>query len=193
MRTSDFDILIVPGWLGSEPDHWQSHWARELETARLIEEENWAAPDRAKWVRNIVEQTTTSSRPTVIVAHSVGVVAVVHASLCLSRGAISGAFLVSLADVENSEDWPVTQGHAWPEEGFGFKPIPSEPLPCPAVLVSSSNDPYCKQSRARYFASAWGCDFIDVGPAGHITAASGFGPWPAGLALLSDFLAKLRA
>lgn len=193
MQTSDFDILIVPGWLGSDADHWQSRWARELETAKLVEEANWAAPDKTEWVGNIVEQVRATSRPTVFVAHSVGVVAVVHAALRLPRDGISGAFLVSLADVENADRWPVTQGHAWPKEGYGFKPIPRQQLPFPAVLISSSDDPYCRQSRAREFAVAWGCDFENVGPAGHITTASGYGPWPAGLSLLSGFLGKLRA
>ncbi|MEE8098948.1 MAG: alpha/beta hydrolase, partial [Hyphomicrobium sp.] len=35
MRTTDVDILIVPGWLGSGPDNWQSRWVRNLKTAKL--------------------------------------------------------------------------------------------------------------------------------------------------------------
>ena len=26
MRIADIDILMVPGWTGSGPDHWQSRW-----------------------------------------------------------------------------------------------------------------------------------------------------------------------
>jgi len=29
----------------------------------------------------------------------------------------------------------------------------------------------------------WGADFIDMGEAGHINVASGYGPWPEGRAL----------
>ena len=191
MRTSDFDILVIPGWLGCEPDHWQSRWVRDIDSAKLINEENWTAPDKDEWIGSIINAVASTTRPTVFVAHSVGVIAVVHAAGRLSRNSVSGAFLVSAADVENAQSWPVTQGYSWPDEGFGFKPIPQAPLPFPAVLISSSNDPYCQQSRARQFGTAWGCGFTDVGPAGHITAASGFGPWPEGRVLFNDFLAQL--
>ncbi|HYD14828.1 MAG TPA: alpha/beta hydrolase, partial [Hyphomicrobium sp.] len=36
MKTSDVDILIVPGWSSSGPDHWQSRWERTLKTARRV-------------------------------------------------------------------------------------------------------------------------------------------------------------
>jgi hypothetical protein len=95
MRTADVDILMVPGWLGCEPDHWQSRWVRNLKTAKLIGEEDWATPDKDKWAGNIIKEVAATSRPTVIVAHSVGVIAVVHAALELPKGAVAGAFLVS--------------------------------------------------------------------------------------------------
>ena len=34
MKTADVDILIVPGWQDSGPDHWQSRWERSLKTAK---------------------------------------------------------------------------------------------------------------------------------------------------------------
>ena len=46
MKTSEADILIVPGWLNSGPDHWQSRWERNLKTARRIEQDDWHAPDK---------------------------------------------------------------------------------------------------------------------------------------------------
>ena len=191
MRTADVDILMVPGWLGCEPDHWQSRWVRNLKTAKLIGEADWATPDKDKWVDTIIKEVAAATRPTVIVAHSVGVIAVVHAALKLPKGAVAGAFLVSAADIDNAQRWPVTQGYMWPDEGFGFTPIPLQALPFPALLISSSDDPYCQQTRARHFAAAWCCDFVDVGPAGHITTASGFGPWPDGLLRFGTFLAQL--
>jgi len=192
MRTADVDILVVPGWLGCEPDHWQSRWVRNLKTARLIgDEADWATPDKEKWVGSIIAAVAATSRPTVIVAHSVGVIAVAHAALKLPKGAVAGAFLVSAADVDNAQHWPVTQGYIWPDEGFGFSPVALQPLPFSAVLISSSDDPYCQQARARHFANAWGCDFADVGPAGHITTASGYGPWPDGLLRFGAFLSRL--
>ncbi len=192
MRTSDCDILIIPGWLGCEPDHWQSLWANDIETARIIEEDSWTAPDKDKWVATILKAVAATSHPAVLLAHSLGVIAVAHAARALPKNSVAGAFLVSAADVEHACTWPVTHGYTWPDEGFGFRPIPQELLPFPTVLISSSDDPYCQQSRARQFAIAWGSELIDVGPKGHITAASGFGPWPDGRAHFDDFLAGLQ-
>ena len=45
--------------------------------------------------------------------------------------------------------------------------------------------------RARDLARAWGSDLVDMGLAGHINVASGFGPWPYGKELRDDL--DLRA
>jgi predicted alpha/beta hydrolase family esterase len=41
--------------------------------------------------------------------------------------------------------------------------------------------------RAQQFAAAWGSRLVNIGNAGHINTASGFGDWPAGLELLHQF------
>jgi predicted alpha/beta hydrolase family esterase len=44
--------------------------------------------------------------------------------------------------------------------------------------------------RAAHLAKVWGSDLVDLGYAGHINVASGFGPWAKGKALRDDlFLA----
>jgi len=191
MRTSDVDILMVPGWLGSEPQHWQSRWERSLSTARRVEQENWIVPDKDRWVGNIIKAIATAARPAVLVAHSVGVIAAAHALRQLPQGSVAGAFLVSSADVDNAQGWPVTRGYLWPESGFGFAPVPRAALPCPSVLLASSDDPYCRLERARHFAADWGSELVELGPAGHVTPASGHGPWPDGVLRFGRFLARL--
>jgi len=52
--------------------------------------------------------------------------------------------------------------------------------------VFSQNDEWVTPARARQFAEAWGSELVDIGAAGHINAASGYGAWPAGLALLES-------
>jgi predicted alpha/beta hydrolase family esterase len=66
----------------------------------------------------------------------------------------------------------------------GFAPIPLAPLPFPSIVVTSADDPYARPGRARHFARCWGGELVELGAAGHINAAAGFGPWPAGAALL---------
>lgn len=184
MRTSDADILLVPGWTGSGPDHWQSRWARSLSTACIVEQEDWDRPDREKWVERIVAAVRQAKRPVVLVAHSCGVAAVVHAAPKLDGLGVAGAYLVAPADLEGTDTWPAARG--------GFTPMPLDTLPFPAVLVASSDDPHCSMDRARQFAGCWGATLVPAGNAGHINTESGHGPWPEGLMRFGLFLSKLN-
>jgi uncharacterized protein len=191
MKTSDVDILIVPGWLDSGPDHWQSRWERNLKTARRIEQNDWVVPDRVHWVGNILAAIRETPRPVVLVAHSLGVIAVAYAAQAIHSQNVAGAFLVAPADVDNSASWPQNEGHTWPADSFDFTPVPMQPLGFPSLLLAAADDPYCSQARAMAFAHAWEANFVDVGQAGHIADQSGHGPWPDGLLRFGKFLAEL--
>lgn len=183
MKTSDSDILIVPGLGGSGPDHWQTRWEGKLSTARRVEQLDWDNPERDEWTARIVEEVAASERPVVLVAHSLGVAAAVHAAPSLPTGIVRGALLVGMPDVERP-DMP-------PEIDPAFSPLPRDPLPFPALLVASRNDPYCEYDRAEDFSYSWGAALVDAGEAGHINAESGFGPWPEGLMRFAGFLKRL--
>jgi predicted alpha/beta hydrolase family esterase len=190
MKTADVDILIVPGWSGSGADHWQSRWLAKLKTARLVEQEDWLHPDRDRWAGRILAAAAESARPPVVVAHSLGVAAVVHAAARMPKGLLAGAFLVAPADVDNARHWPRTAGYTFREDS-GFAPLPMARLPFPSLLVASSEDPYCAPDRAEAMSAAWGAGYVDAGAAGHINVDSGHGPWPEGLLRFGAFLQKL--
>ena len=183
MRTSDSDILVVPGLGGSGPDHWQSRWEGKLSTARRVEQTHWDRPDRDAWTERLVAAVAESRRPVVLVAHSLGVATVVQAAPSLPPGIVRGAFMVGLPDVERP-DMP-------PEIDPAFSPLPREPLPFPSLLIASRDDPYCAYERAEDFAYAWGAAIVDAGTAGHLKSESGFGPWPEGLMRFAGFLKQL--
>lgn len=191
MRTSEVEILIVPGWSGSGPDHWQSRWQQGLKTARRVEQANWREPDKDQWVGSIVTAAAEARLPPVIVAHSLGVAAVTHAATKLPAGLVVGALLVAPADVDTAARWPLTDGEILPAKETGFAPVPLTRLPFPSLLIASSDDAYCQIDRARAFAAGWGSTFVDAGPQGHINTASGHGPWPDGLLRFGSFLQGL--
>ena len=191
MRTSDVDILIVPGWSSSGPDHWQTRWERTLKTARRVEQDDWFAPDREAWVGRIIEATVESNRPVVLVAHSLGVAAVAHVAERIPKGFLSGAFLVAPADVENAGAWPDTEGLSLDGSASGFAPLPQSAFPFPSVLIASSNDAYCSLDRAKALATAWGSTLVEAGDVGHVNSASGHGPWPDGVLRFGAFLRTL--
>lgn len=191
MRTSDVDILIVPGWSSSGPDHWQTRWERHFSTARRVEQDDWICPVKDRWVGRILESVAVSQRPPVLVAHSLGAATVVHAAAKLPKGMVAGAFLVAPADTDNAEAWPVTQGERFSARDGGFAPLPEARLPFASMVLASANDPYCSPQRARHLAGAWGSTLIEVGKVGHINVASGHGPWPDGLIRFGLFLRQL--
>jgi predicted alpha/beta hydrolase family esterase len=182
MRTSDCDILMIPGFRASGPDHWQSRWERQLSTARRVEQASWDEPDREAWVARIVEEVERAERPVVLVAHSLGVVAVAHAASRLDGNRVRGAFLVAPPDLDAAN---------LPAPIEPFAPVPRDPLPFASVVVASRNDPSCSYEKAEDMAYAWGAVIVDAGWSGHIDTASGHGPWPEGLMRFAGFLKRL--
>ena len=191
MRTGDVDILIVPGWSNSGPDHWQSRWARNLRTARRVEQADWFAPDRGTWVDALVAEVDRSTRPAVLVGHSLGVATILHAAPNLEPGRVAGTFLVSPSDLDAVEAWPRDGGQHWPSLVASFTPMPAAALQFPSRLICSSNDPFCSVERAQSLGAGWGADVSILANAGHINAESGQGPWPEGLLTFGLFLRKL--
>ena len=94
MRAIDADILIIPGLNNSGPEHWQSRWQEKLSTARRVFQDDWQQPSRLAWESSIKLAILDSSRPVVLIAHSLGVIAVLHAAQSVSDK-IAGAFLVA--------------------------------------------------------------------------------------------------
>ena len=182
MKVKDADILIVPGYTNSGPDHWQSRWQAKLSTARRVEQAEWSKPVREDWTAAMANAVNEAERPVVIVAHSLGVPTVIQA-IPQFRKPVAGAFLVAPPDVANPK--------IRPKHLMTFGPYPRGPLPFPSVTIGSRNDVYCAFDVAEDIAAAWGSLFIDAGEAGHINADSGFGPWPEGSMAFAKFLTGL--
>lgn len=182
MRTSDSDLIVVPGLGGPDPEHWQARWAARLSTAMHVEQRDWHAPEPGEWAERIAEAVAAATRPAVILAHGLGVAATVHAAPAFRAGVVRGGFLVAPVDVERPGIDP--RLHA-------FSPLPRDPLPFPSLLVASRTDPDCDYGRAEDFAYDWGSAIVDAGEAGGLDGASGHGPWPEGLMRLAGFLKGL--
>ena len=182
MKRSDAQILIVPGYKNSGPDHWQTRWQNKLTGTRRVEQEAWAKPVREDWVEAMAKAVNESDKPVVIVAHSLGVPTAIHA-LPLYRQKVAGAFFVAPTDVAN----PGIR----PKHLMTFGPYPTGPLPFPSMVIASRNDPFCPFETAESLAGDWGSAFIDAGHAGHINHESGHGPWPEGTLTFARFLSLL--
>jgi predicted alpha/beta hydrolase family esterase len=183
MKVKDADILIVPGYTNSGPEHWQTRWEAKLSTARRVEQAEWSKPVREDWTQRMANAVNEAERPVVIIAHSLGVATVIQAIPMFERP-VAGAFLVAPPDVANPS--------IRPKHLMTFGPYPRDPLPFPSVVASSSNDPFCALEVAEDIAAAWGSVFIHAGEAGHINAESGYGPWPEGSMAFANFMTRLE-
>jgi uncharacterized protein len=175
-------VLTVPGLGGSGPTHWQTLWEGSHPATVRAELGMWNTPHRNSWVTRLDQAIRQAEAPVVLVAHSLGCIAVAWwASLSPQPYGwpVAGALLVAPADVDRPDA---------PAELAGFAPAPQVPLPFPSILVASRDDPWIGFDRARSLAGGWGSRFVDAGAAGHINAASGIGHWPDGEALLERVL-----
>lgn len=164
----DYHVIIVPGLHDSSPEHWQSRWQRRHAEFSRVRQDDWHNPQLAAWAERLGQVRVRDPRPALIVAHSFGCLTAVH-SIARDGGNVAGALLVAPADPDK----------------FGVADLlPALSLPCPSILVSSSNDPWMSAARAAQWARRWGSELLEAGPLGHINAESGLGDWPAGVALL---------
>lgn len=182
MKTSDADILIVPGYKNSDQDHWQSRWEGKISAARRVEQREWAKPVREEWTQTLADAVNACTKPIVLVGHSLGVATIVQAIPQFEKP-IAGAFLVAPPDVANPE--------IKPKHLMTFGPYSREPLPFPSVVVASRNDGFSSFEAAEDIAAAWGSLFIDAGEVGHLNAQSGHGPWPEGTLTFARFMSGL--
>ena len=182
MKTSQADILIVPGYKGSDDNHWQSRWQKNLKTASRVQMGDWHKPVFEDWRTNLIDAVKKANRPIVFVGHSIGAQVIAHAAKDFGDK-VAGAFLVAPPDVENKD--------IRPRHLLTFGPYSREPFTFPSFTIASRTDQFCTYDKAEEMAACWGSLLVDAGDSGHIDASSGHGPWPEGLMVFSKFMSRL--
>ena len=178
-------VVIVPGLRDHVADHWQTHLAAAIPGARTVPpmgRTNLAYAARVDALEQVLEQIEP---PVVLVAHSGGVITVVHWAARYNRP-IHGALLATPADLEQ----PLPEGYPAIEalRAGGWLPVPRGRLPFPSIVGASRNDPLCSMTRAARLATAWGSRFVDLGSVGHLNPASGYGVWSRAESLIAELI-----
>ncbi|MFB4294673.1 RBBP9/YdeN family alpha/beta hydrolase [Nonomuraea sp. ATR24] len=174
--------VVIPGIEGSDRQHWQTSWERQWGTSAVrISPASWSAPNLDDWVKAVQKAYDYARRQdsrVVLVAHSLGCWA---ASTWLNSNPsspIGGAFLVAPPD---------PHGPAFPRRAAAtFMEVSARPLPCPALVVGSADDPYCTPQAGAGFARRWDAQWHLAGARGHLNSASGLGSWRDGRELLDS-------
>ncbi len=183
---ADIDILLVPGRGNSDAFHWMSAWAAAIPNASRVLQAEWEKPQPADWIGRLDDAIRTTPRRCVVIGHSLAVATIVKwadAASADDLAKVAGALLVSPTNVED------------PDPSFDtvrpFAPMPMRPLPFPAMVLASRDDPRVTFARATECASAWGAELVDVGELGHIGNLQRLGIWPEGLIHLGRLLDRI--
>lgn len=176
-------ILVVPGLNGSGPGHWQHYFVADHEQAALVEQADWVNPQAGRWLHRL-EQAVIANPGALIIGHSLGSILAARLASSSVASLVGGALLVAPADIERTSTL-----HA---RTYEFGTIPLAPLPFPTLVVASRDDVYMERDKARDIAAAWRAPFLDIGKAGHINIASGFGRWAQVDELVEQVIARIE-
>ena len=176
--------LIVPGLDGSPSPHWQDWWARTDPNAMLLDMGDTTRPVREVWEATLAVHVMTHP-DSILVGHSLGAVTIAHLLARWPGLRVRAALLVAPAD-------PLSAVALSSDRIRRFGALPRERFDVPTLVVASRNDPWMSFETSRSLAESWGAELYDLGHAGHVNAASGFGPWPAGKRMRDALLAQTR-
>lgn len=175
-------FLILPGWQDSGEDHWQTHWQQALPISSRLQVTDWLQPDPQDWRESLETTLKQLDGPVVLIAHSLGCINLVNwaeqaPTELLNK--IEAALLVAPADVERP---------GCPEALRPFAPISRQPLPFPALVLGSENDPAASEARIHELAGNWQVSAEILGAVGHINTASGHHRWESGFRWLYQLI-----
>lgn len=157
-------LVTVPGLHGSDDAHWQTWLEGEFARALRVEQADWDTPNLAVWSAALGNALAREQGPFVLAAHSFGCLVAAHAlQQSEVRADVVGVLLVAPAS---------------PEKFRYAGAFDARRLTVPSILIGSETDPWMPLAGARELAQRLGSAFVNLGDAGHINTAAGFGPWP---------------
>ena len=78
MHTISHPVVIVAGLRGDDADHWQSHLARDLPSAVVVDSFDRSPTDLDGRIADLDDALASLDEPATVVAHSAGVLVTVH-------------------------------------------------------------------------------------------------------------------
>ncbi len=172
-------IVLVYGYDGSGPGHWQRWLEQQLREQQVPvcfpELPDPLEPRKDRWVSALADIVAKAQTPVTFVAHSLGCWAVDHFLNEHGSSNVGAALLVAppsphlLFDPVESFLPPPRNRNAW------------APIAAKSLFVNSDDDDFASAEEIAAIAKHLGVRYETVAGAGHINAASGYGPWPLAL------------
>ena len=170
-------FLILHGWGGSGPEHWQSWLGRRLsaagETVRyplLPQPDN---PELTPWLATLRSELRAMTGARIVICHSLAVLLWLHHAQGTDAEAVDRLLLVAPPGPSANNSQVAT---------FFPAPLDARALRRSAreiLLVCSDADPFCPEQAAKIYSAPLGIETHRLPPAAqHINVAAGYGPWP---------------
>ena len=164
-------FLILHGWQGSGPDHWQTWLASRL--GQVASYPTLPEPDTPRlddWLDVLRREI---DRASVVICHSLSCLLWLHYTQQANGPGVERVLLVAppseRARIEDIEDFfPITAG-----------PQDVAHAATSTHLVYAENDPYCPEGAGDAYGRPLGIESELIAGAGHINPDAGYGPWPA--------------
>lgn len=189
-NTTNSVFLILHGWGGNKPEHWQEHLYRKLTeagaTVHYPKFPNPTAPDLNAWQQTLQAELDEIAQrhgdaPVTVLAHSLGGINWMH------YAAKSAAIGKLLADrvllVAPPYVLPQAPPPDAPESVTMFFPPPLDPqaiarVARQTVLVASDTDDYATFDQSSGYAAKLNIPIEKLPGGGHISPYYGYGEWP---------------
>jgi predicted alpha/beta hydrolase family esterase len=169
-------FLILHGWQGSGPGHWQTWLAGRLrERGARVSYPDLPEPDSPRldrWLEALDRELAAAPDKLAVLCHSLACVLwLQHAQLTGSREAER---VLLVAPPSPTAELPGVEG---------FFPLAVEPVDVARAagsteIVASDNDPYCPEGAEQLYGVSLELPVHVIDGAGHLNPAAGYGPWP---------------
>jgi predicted alpha/beta hydrolase family esterase len=171
-------FLILHGYEGSGPEHWQTRLAGRLreagETVAYPDLPEPFAPQPAAWREALAQELDALPDEPTVIAHSLACVLWLHhcAAPVLPGARAARVLLVAPPSVSGA-----------PAAILPFFPVPLDPAAVARAagetrLVCALDDPYCPEGAPRRYAEPLGIPADVLPSGGHVNPDAGYGPWP---------------
>jgi len=183
-------FLILHGWGGNKPEHWQEHLNKTLTEAGATvyypKMPNPAAPDQGAWLETLQRELASIAAqspdaPITVLAHSMGSINWMHFAAANGMNGKRVAERVLL--VAPPYIMPQAMPLDAPASVAGFFPPPFDPAGIKAsagetILIASDTDDYATFDQSSGYAAKLDIPIHLLKGAGHISPYYGYGEWP---------------
>jgi uncharacterized protein len=181
---SDETFLILHGWGGNKPAHWQEHLYSALTSAGVRvhypKMPDPMQPCLAAWQVRLHDELKEipEGTPLTVLCHSLGCINWMHYATAATRKHADRVLLVAPPYV--IPEIPPTDA---PPGVAGFFPPPLDAeaigrIALETVIVASNDDDYATFEQSKTYADRLGIPIHLLAGAGHISPYWGYGEWP---------------